>query len=341
MIGILGLGMHAPPTVRTNDWWPREVVAGWQRPPAPPLPATLTAGMRHVLAGAASLGGDPFQGIAQRHILADGATLDDMAEPAAHEALARAGVAPSEIDVLLTHSVVPPHQLVNPACELHERLGLARTCLALEVEATGYTAIAQLALAEAMIAAGRAERALLIQASAGSRLVDPAHPLSVVGGDAATAIVVGRVPDPHGFRSFAHFTDGRYPRSLVLSHASGRPELVPEPRELWDAQIQTADVCKDAVELALARAGKTVADIDFLCAFQGTAWLHHAVAAHLGATAAKSSDVFRKFGYLSAAAIAASLYIGEHAGQLVRDDLVVLTGGGTGMTYGAAVLSWG
>jgi 3-oxoacyl-[acyl-carrier-protein] synthase-3 len=327
--------------VRTNDWWPPEVVAAWPRPPAPPLPAELTAGMRHVVAAAASLSSDPFQGVVQRRVLADTASIEDMAEPAARDAIARAGLVPSDIDLLLTHTVVPPHQLVNPACELHQRLGLARGCLALEVEATGYTAMAQLALAEAMVASGRAQCALLVQASAGTRLVDPASPLSVVAGDAATAIVVGRVTDPRGLLSFAHFTDGRYPRSLVLAHSRGGPQLVPEPRQLWEAQIRTADVCKDAVDCALGRASMSVADIDFLCAFQGTGWLHRAVAAHVGATAAGSSEVFRDFGYLSAAAITASLYIGQQTGRLVSDDVVLLTGGGTGMTYGAAVLRWG
>lgn len=340
MIGILGVGMHVPPTVRTNAWWPREVVASWRMPPPPPAPASPTAGMQHVLDGVASLAGDPFQGVVERHVL-DGETLEDLEERAAQEALARAGVAPGEIGLLLTHTVVTEDQLVNPACELHERLGLPRACLALEVEATGYTVLAQLALAEAMIASGRIERALLVQACAGSRLVEPTHPFSVLGGDAATAIVLGRVGAQRGLRAFAHFTDGKYPRSLVLAYRDGTKQLVAAPAELWSAQIQTADVCKHAVEVALDRAGKTIADIDVLCAFQGTAWLHRAIARHLGAEHARSADVFRRFGYLSAAALTASLYIGEQEGRILRDDLVVLTGGGTGMTYGAAVLRWG
>jgi 3-oxoacyl-[acyl-carrier-protein] synthase-3 len=340
MIGIRGLGMYAPPTVRTNDWWPREVVQTWPRPASPPT-AELTAGMQHVLDGVASVAGDPFQGVVERRVLDDTTPLGDMELHAAREAMAEANVAPGSIGLLLTHTVVTPHQLVNPACELHEQLGLARECLALEVEATGYTVLAQLALAESMIAAGRVDHALLVQACVGSQLVEPTHPFSVLGGDAATAIVVGRVGPQRGLRSFAHFTDGRYPRSLVLAYRDGRKQLVAEPAELWTAQIQTADVCKHAVDVALQRAGYTVPEIDFLCAFQGTAWLHHAIAAHLGAQGAKSSDVFRRFGYLSAAALTASLYIGVRERRLVRDDLVVLTGGGTGMTYGAAVLRWG
>jgi 3-oxoacyl-[acyl-carrier-protein] synthase-3 len=344
LIGVIALGMYAPPEIRTNDWWPNEVITRWradrrtQKRPTHPEP--LTDGMRRVLDAAAELADDPFQGVVERRVLASTMTIGDMEELAANDALERAHISRAEIGLLLTHTVVPEHQLVNPACELHARLQLSRECLSVEVEATAYSVFAQLALAEAMIAAGRTKYALLVQSCAGSRLVDQSSPLSVVGGDAATAIVLGPVTADRGIRAMTHFTDGRYSRSLVLT-VDGTKQLIANPVELWAAQIQTADVCRDSAELALHRAGYSVADVDYLCAFQGTAWLERAIATHMGATHARTSEVFRRFGYLSAAGVTAALYIGEHDGRLVGDDLVVMTGGGTGMTYGAAVLRWG
>jgi 3-oxoacyl-[acyl-carrier-protein] synthase III len=39
--------------------------------------------------------------------------------------------------------------------------------------------------------------------------------------------------------------------------------------------------------------------------------------------------------------IPAALFEAQQEGELADGDLVVLSGGGTGMTYGAAVLRWG
>ena len=343
MIGIRGLGMYAPSAVRTNDWWSRDLVDQWvaerRTRPRPELPSPLTDGARRVLEAAAPFADDPFQGTVERRILDPGMTIEDMEERAAREAIARSGVAAQDIDLVLTYTAAPTYQLQNAACILHQRLGLPRAALSLQVEATAYAVFAQLALAEAMITAGRAKHALLVQSSALSRVVEPTHPLSVLVGDAATAIVIGPTQRA-GILATAHFTDGRFPESLVLA-LDGPRRLVVDPHQLWEAQLTTADVCKDSVDHALASAKLAVADIDFLCVFQGTAWLQGAIAAHVGANHAKSVEVFRRFGYLSGAAITASLYIGDQQGRLMRDDLVVMTGGGTGQTYGAAVLRWG
>ena len=334
--GIIGIGMHVPPAVRANTWWPRELVEQWmQRKPRPAL-GELTAGMQRVLEASAEFAGDPFQGVIERRVLDPALDHLDMEEQAAREAIARAGIPLDEIDLLLTHPVPTAERLVNPACPLHERLGLPRACLAMYVEATAYTVFGQLAVAEAMVTAKRARYALLVQSCTGSRLAPQGHPLSVVGGDAATALVLGPVASG-GVLALAHYTDGRYPKSLVLDG----DQLIPDPKQLFDAQIQTADVCKESVDAVLERANLTIGDIDFLGVFQGTAWLHRAVAEHIGATGAKWVPVFPSLGYLSAAAVPASLYIGQQSGRLLCDDVVVLTGGGTGMTYGAAVLHWG
>ena len=136
----------------------------------------------------------------------------------------------------------------------------------------------------------------------------------------------------------AHFTDSRYPLGLVIDKSR---RLLMDPQQMWDTQWGTADACKHGVDAAIERAGVSIADVDYLCVHQGTAWLQGVVGQFIGAPAAKSAEVFREFGYLAAVAIPANLYIGEQQGRLLRDDLVLMTGGGTGQTYGAAVLRWG
>ena len=350
-VGILATGMYVPPPIRRNDFWPADVVARWlARRATAPRPSTdgLGTGAKRVVEAHAQQAADPFQGAVVRHVIPDDMTILDLEERAARDAIERAGIDPGEIDLLLVHEVVSDHQLANPACPLHERLGLTPTCLAMHVEATAYSSLAQLALAEGMIAANRARHALLVQASVATRLIDTTDPSSVLLGDGATAVVLGPVRPGRGFLSSAHFTEGRYPLSLVMSvpggrwYDEGRPRVhIADPEQLLEAHLRIADTCADAVLAALAKAGHTLADVDYLCVFEGTPWIQRVVSEHLGRPHDARTDIFPRFGYLSSAMIPAALFCARQEGRIADDKLVVITGGGTGMTYGATVLRWG
>ena len=351
-VGIRGIGMYAPPTIRRNDWWPRDVVASWieQRgklAEAPP-PADLGEGAIRVARASAEQARDPFLGTVERRVLADDMTILDMEARAAGDAIERAGVDPEDINLLLTHAVVPDYQMMNPACPLHARLGLSPACLTMHVEATAYTSLAQLALGEAMIRSGAARCALLVQSSVATRLVEPTDQSSVLMGDGATAMIVGPVAAPFGMLASVHHTDGRYARSLIMSVRDHRwfdpGEVrvhVADRDQLRDAHLQIADVCADSARQALARAGHSIDDVAFLCVFQGTPWLQKVVYDHMHVAHLTPFSIFERFAYMSSVTIPATLFLAEQDGHLGVGDLVVVTGGGTGMTYGATVLRWG
>lgn len=350
--GILAVGMYAPPAVRKNDFWPADVVARWieqrREAPRPALPSYLTEGERRCLAAHAEQEADPFLGTVERRVLGPESTILDMEERAARDAIARAAIDPAEIDLLLTHTIVQDHQLMNPACPLHERLGLSRACLAMHTEATAYTSLGQLALAEAAVVAGRARYALLVQSCAATRLVERDAPISALLGDGATAMVVGPVPAGRGILSSVHFTEGRYPASLIMSVPGGRwyddgaaRAHVGDPHQFHASRLRMIDTCAEAVAAALERSGHGIDDVDFLCVYQGTPWLQRVVHEHLGVRRLETFDIFRRFAYLSSAMLPAALFMAEREGRLAEGDLVVLVGGGTGMTYGATVLCWG
>ncbi len=352
MIGVHGIGTYFPAEVRTNAWWPAELVAGWmdaraKRPP-PPLAADASAGVRRVAKAMAEQAHDPFQGTRERRVAAASETIADMEEQAARSALARAGTDPSAIDLLLVHTVVPDVLLSNPAAVLHRRLGLGSACLALQADGAAYSFLAQLAVAEAMIVSGRAKVALLVQSCVATRLIDREDPGSVLVGDGAAAVVLGQVSGDRGFLGAVHYTDGRFPNSLVMSVPggtwmdAGRARMhVADPLQMRDVFLSTADVCKQSVDDLLAKIGLAVSDIGYLCVYQGTAWLRRVVHDYLGIGEVRSVETFSRYGYLSAAMIPVNLAAAEAEGELHDDALVVLTGGGTGMTYGAAALRWG
>lgn len=351
-IGILGVGLFLPPQIRTNDWWPADVVAGWaaQRPPqTAPDPALLESeGARRVLAALSQQTRDPYAGTRQRHVMPEAMTLLDMEEHAARTAIARAGIDPAEIDLVLTNTTVPDYLLGNPACALHERLKLQRRCFSLHTDVAAGAFQAQLELAEAMLLAGRARRALLVQSCAPSRVIEPMDPNAPYFGDGATALVVGPVDDAHGIETSVTFTDGRYGKTLIASvpgktwYEDGRVNLlVGDPVQTQAVFLQTADLCKVSIDHCLAATGKTAADVQFVAMHQGAAWLRRVVWDHIGLGEARTVDIFTEMAYLFASTIPASLAVAEDRGLLSAGDRVILVGGGTGMTYGATQLVWG
>ena len=145
-----------------------------------------------------------------------------------------------------------------------------------------------------------------------------------------------------------HFCDGRFPRTLIANvpggcwYDEGRPTIhVEDTAQMRDVFLSTADVCRESVDAVLAATGKTTDAVDFFSMYQGTPWLRSVVQQHVGLSNARSIDTFAETGYLFAALLPTGMYYVQERGLLRDDDLVMVTGGGTGMTYGSMLLRWG
>lgn len=350
-VGILGLGLFLPPEIRRNDWWPRDVVAGWmtQRSTGSPgVPSATSEGAARVIAAMSKQAIDPFQGAVERRVMPADMSHSDMEEHAARAALANAGIAAADVDLIFVNTLIPDYLATNLACVLHHRLGLPTACFAMQTDAAQYTFIMQVALAEAMIRAGRARNALVVQSSSASRVINATDPISPLFGDGATAAVIGHVSDRRGVLSVAHHADGSDPYTLVVSVTGGtcsdEGKLLLHLKDqvgIRKVLLGTADVMKEAIGAALARAGVTAPDVDFFCMHQGTPWLREVVQEHAGLTRARSFDTFERTAHLHGALIPSKLAAAQAEGHLGDGDLVVLAGGGTGQVYGAMVMRWG
>jgi 3-oxoacyl-[acyl-carrier-protein] synthase III len=351
-VGILGVALYLPPIVRGNDWWPSEIVAQWKRSilerrPLPP-PVLRGPGAARVVAALAEQASDPFQGAVSRHIMPPEMTVLDMAEQAARQAIQRAGVSCDDIDLLLTHTVLPDVLLGNPATQVHHRLGLPRRCFAMETTAAAYSFLMQLTLAEAMIVSGRSRLALLVQACGATRSVDINDPISPLFGDGATAVVLGPVSEASGIRACVHHADGRFPNSLVASvrggswSDDGRAVIhVADALQMREVFLETAEVCKESIDAVFESTGLTADDISFFAMYQGTPWIRRAVQDYAGLQHTRVIDTFAETGYMFSAILPAGLARAEQAKLLAPGDLVLATGGGTGISFGSLVMRWG
>src|SRR5260370_42131871 len=90
-VGILGMGIYLPPTVRTNDWWPAPVVQKWREKlnenlARPQREAPTTPRIRGTLEGIAQFGDPPLHGAGERRLKPSGRRASDTEDPAAQHA---------------------------------------------------------------------------------------------------------------------------------------------------------------------------------------------------------------------------------------------------------------
>ena len=110
-------------------------------------------------------------GIVQRHFVANGETTADLASIAATNALAQAGLAPTEIDLIIVATTTPDNTFPSTATKVQHQIG-ASGAIAFDVQAVCAGFIYALDIADAMLRGGRGRRALVIGAESFSKLLN-------------------------------------------------------------------------------------------------------------------------------------------------------------------------
>ncbi len=131
-------------------------------------------------------------GVRHRRYLAPGQQLADLACPAAERAMAEAGVAPADIDLLIVNTLSPDHHDPSQACYMQPRLGLREIpCFDIRAQCSG--GLYGIEIARHFVASGLYRNVLLICAEALSRRIDTSNAgrnLSILLSDGAAAMVL-------------------------------------------------------------------------------------------------------------------------------------------------------
>lgn len=354
LVRICGIGVYLPEEIRTNEAWPEELVAKWKERAALQWSRAQTSeervesqGATKTLAGISRYASDPFRGTRERRVMSPTQTAVEMEAAACEDALQRAGLSASDIDVVMGFSLCPDYINVPNACSVHRLLGLRSDTLALDVSAVCNSFQAQLFLAEALIKSGGARHALLVQSSPMTRMEPEQNPQSAWFGDGATAVVLGPADGTRGVLASVHRTDGSVAGGVVHGvpgarwYDDGKIEMYSEdPAASRSMLVRLADQAKDSIGEALELAGLTHEDVAFYAGHQSTAWMQPVTAEHAGLSHARTVDTFSWAGTLSAANIPLALSVAEREGLLAAGDVVALFSPGTGMTWSATVMRW-
>ncbi len=280
-------------------------------------------------------------GIRFRHIASDGETTATLAADAARRALEAAGLAPGDIDLIIVATATPDQTFPASATRVQHILGL-RDCVSFDINAVCSGFLYAVSIAESMIRAGSAQRALVIGAETFSRILDwEDRTTCVLFGDGAGAIVMGACEDGRGVLAAKLHADGRYNDLLFVD---GGPSTTGTVGKL---RMKGREVFRHAVTNLAAVMGETLAvaglsanDVDWVVPHQANARILDATAKKLGLDPAKVIVTVADHANTSAASVPLALDVAVRDGRIKPGDIVVLEAMGGGFTWGAAVLKW-
>ena len=281
-------------------------------------------------------------GIHARHFAAPGVNCSDLGVEAARRAIESAGIAAADIDLIIVATSTPDMVFPSAACILQHKLGVGG-CPAFDVQAVCSGFVYALTIADAMIKAGGASRALVVGSEVFSRILDfKDRTTCVLFGDGAGAVVLEASDTPGILASDLH-ADGKHVGILCVPGTVSGGQVLGDPLLKMDGPAVfklAVGVLEDAARAALAKARLTDADIDWLIPHQANIRIMQSTAKRLKLPADRLIVTVDQHGNTSAASIPLALDVSVRSGKIRKGDTVMLEGVGGGFTWGAVLLNY-
>jgi 3-oxoacyl-[acyl-carrier-protein] synthase-3 len=279
-------------------------------------------------------------GIRQRYIAAPDVSSSMLGARAAQEALSAAGLAASDIDLIVVATSTPDFVFPSTACLVQKALG-APGGAAFDVQAVCAGFVYGVATADAMIRTGMASRALVIGAEVFSRILDwNDRGTCVLFGAGAGAIALAADASPGILASRLH-ADGRHEGILrtagnVHSGAvAGHPFLTMDGQAVFKMAVSVLDaVARETV----AAAGLGLDDVDWLIPHQANVRILQATGRKLGIAPERVVTTVDRHANTSAASVPLALDVALRDGRIRPGHHVLLEGVGGGFTWGASLV---
>ena len=280
-------------------------------------------------------------GIRSRYVAADGETTATLATDAARRALEHAGVAATDIDLIVLATATPDQTFPSSATKVQAALGID-DCIAFDVHAVCTGFLYALSVADSMLRSGNAAKALVIGSETFSRILDwEDRGTCVLFGDGAGALVLSAEEGERGILATKLHADGRHNDLLFVDGGPSTTgtvgKLRMKGREVFrHAVVNLAEVLNEV----LAEAGLTAADVDWVVPHQANARILDATAKKLGLPPQKVIVTVDEHANTSAASVPLALDKAIKDGRIQRGNLIVLEAMGGGFTWGAAALRY-
>ncbi|RCS58239.1 beta-ketoacyl-ACP synthase III [Parvibium lacunae] len=279
-------------------------------------------------------------GIRQRYLANPDETTTALGSQAARAALSAAGIAASEIDLIIVATSTPDQIFPSTACLIQAELG-AVNAAAFDLQAVCSGFVYALSAANSFIRAGQARYVLVIGAEVFSRLLDwQDRTTCVLFGDGAGAVVLGASPEP-GLLACRLRADGRQAKVLTTAgrlakgQIEGHPFLQMDGQAVFKLAVTVLDkVARECLEIA----GMEAKQIDWLIPHQANIRILQATAKKLGLDESQLVLTVAEHGNTSAASVPLALDKAVRDGRIQRGQTLMLQGVGGGFTWASTLL---
>ena len=284
----------------------------------------------------------------RRHIAAPDEATSDLAIAAAKDALSNASLTPKQIDCIAVATVTPDYLFPATGCIVASKLGIpGKPAFDIGIACSGF--IYGLTVVSSLIRAGVYKRVMLIGAETLSKLVNyEDRSTAILFGDGAGAVILEQ-SEHDSFLASDLGSDGTTPETLYLPAGGSREPITPAALAAHHDKIHMAgrEVFKFAVNRmvesslkVLSSANLSPADVSYLIPHQANRRIIDAAAQRLSMPPEKVIVNIQEYGNTSAASIPLALSEACRQKKLQRDDLIVFTGFGAGLSWGAVAWRW-
>lgn len=289
-------------------------------------------------------------GIQARRLASPQVSLTMLATEAAQQAIAMAGIAPPDLDLILL-ATSTPDDLFGTACQIQAQLG-ATHAVAFDLTAACSGFVFGMVTAAQFIRTGAYRNVLLIGADILSRWVDwRDRRTCILFGDGAGAVVLQANQRDRllGFELRSDGSQNHYlnlgfkpqAHTLLEGIAVGQGNFQPITMNGQEVYRFAVKKVPEVIEKALFRADLTPDQIDWLLLHQANQRILDSVAQRLKIPADKVISNLADYGNTSAASIPLALDGEVRRGRIRAGDVIAAAGFGAGLTWGATIFEWG
>ncbi|MBM4330250.1 MAG: ketoacyl-ACP synthase III [Deltaproteobacteria bacterium] len=288
-------------------------------------------------------------GIRERRIAEKNTSTSDLGTQAALRALEMAGLAPEDLDFIITGTNSPDMFFPCTGCFIQAKIG-AKKAAAFDVSAGCTSFIHALSLADKFIKEDPSRKVMVLGAEIMSKVTDwTDRGTCVLFGDGAGAIILAGEEGERGILSTHLHSDGALWELLYMpgggsanpsSHETvdkGMHYIKMAGNQLFKVAVRAlADVSQEALKYNRLKSQ----DIDIMIPHQANTRIIEAAAKLISFPMEKVFLNIEKYGNTSSATIPIAMDEVQREGKVKAGDLMLLCSFGTGVTWGSAVIRW-
>lgn len=293
-------------------------------------------------------------GVLRRHVADSAEATSDMATIAAKDALKKANMDISQVDMILVSTSISDTTLPPTACRVHKNLG-AKNIPAMDISASCSGFIYGLATAYSYINTGFARTILFVCSELRSKFVNPLDPdTASVYGDGAGAVILSAIPenaDPtlnsqKGFLDISLGSDGSGSETITIPAGGTRLPATQQTvaENLHYIHFHDRTIIKSAVrglkkhvEARLKNCKLTIDDIDVVVPHQMNLRMMDSISKRLSIPKEKFVINIDRCGNTSSASIPIALDEALSQKRIKTGDTVLFMAYGAGFTWGSAI----